>query len=364
MNGLEISPFIQSLPKVELHIHIEGTLTPALRWKLAKRNSIKLPYDTYEDLVASYTVTYNHRKEVNGDNGAPTFLEAFYAGCQVLQTEDDFYELAMEYFNKAKQMNVRYVEPMFSTQDHIKRGVPACNVLGGYLRAQRDGASKYGVRSNWIFCFLRDHPVQEGQDAYEEALPWAKAEGGKGLFHAVGLASNEYDSPPLLFEQAFRRARSDGLHVTMHCDVDQKDAVDHVHEAIFKILDGKGAERIDHGLNAADDPRLIEGLKERGIPLTLCPHAYHRRQKTEVLFPKITKLWNEDVKICINSDDPTYMHNVWIDGNMQKVYTYCSMTKGDMVDLVRNAVNASWAEPDVKQAIIEELATIDVTACE
>jgi len=96
--------------------------------------------------------------------------------------------------------------------------------------------------------------------------------------------------------------------------------------------------------------------------LTLCPHAYHRRQKAEVLFPKITKLWNEGVKICINSDDPTYMHNVWIDGNMQKVYTYCSMGKSDMIELVRNAVDASWAEPNVKRAILEELDAIDVTA--
>ncbi|KAK5048612.1 hypothetical protein LTR84_005703 [Exophiala bonariae] len=361
MNGLEISPFIQSLPKVELHIHIEGTLTPRLRWKLSKRNNIKLPYDTYEDLVASYAVTYNHRKEVNGDNGAPTFLEAFYAGCQVLQTEEDFYELAMEYFQKAAKMNVRYVEPMFSTQDHIQRGIPAQTVLDGYLRAQHDGPGRYGIHSNWIFCFLRDHPVLEAKDAYEEALPWGSVEGGKGLFHAVGLASNEFGRPPLIFEQHFRCPKSDGLHVTMHCDVDQKDAVAHVHETIFDILNGQGTERIDHGLNAVDDPRLIAGLRARNIPLTLCPHAYHRRQKTEVLFPKITKLWKEGVKICINSDDPTYMHNVWIDGNMQKVYTYCSFTKVDMINLVRNAVEASWAEQGIKEAILDELAAVDVT---
>lgn len=359
MNGLEISPFIQSLPKVELHIHIEGTLTPALRWKLATRNNIKLPYETYDDLLASYAVTYNHRKEVNGDNGAPTFLEAFYAGCQVLQTEEDFYELAMEYFQKAAQMNVRYVEPMFSTQDHIQRGIAAQTVLNGYLRAQQEGPRRYGVKSNWIFCFLRDHPVQEAVSAYEQALAWGRVQGGKGLFHAVGLASNEYNRPPLLFENLFRRARSDGLHVTMHCDVDQKDAVAHVRETIFEILDGQGTERIDHGLNAVDDPQLIAGLKARNIPLTLCPHAYHRRQKTEVLFPKILKLWNEGVRICINSDDPAYMHNVWIDGNMQKVYTYCCFSKRNMVMLVRNAVEASWAEKDVKRAILDELTAVD-----
>lgn len=364
MNGLEISPFIAALPKVELHIHIEGTLSPALRWKLAHRNNISLPYATYSQLLDSYKITYNHRREVNGDNGAPTFLETYFAGCQVLCTEDDFYELAMEYFQKAAEMNVRYVEPFFDIQAHTERGIAAEAVLDGFLRAQHDGAKVYNVRSNWIFCFLRDKSLESGLKAYQTARPWARTKDGrgKGLFHAVGLASNEYDRPPLLFEAGFQMAREDGLHVTMHCDVDQKDAVDHVHEAIFEVCSGQGSERIDHGLNAIDRPDLIAGLKERNIGLTLCPHAYHRRQATETLFPKIRKLWDEGVKICINSDDPTYMHNVWIDGNMMKVYEYCGLAQSDMIQLVQNAVEMSWAEEEVKEEILKELEEFSVSS--
>jgi adenosine deaminase len=356
MNGLQISPFIASLPKVELHVHIEGTLTPALRWKLARRNNVALPYATYEALEDSYRVTYNHRREVNGDNGAPTFLEAYFAGCQVLCTEDDFYELGMAYLERAHAMKVRYVEPFFDTQAHTRRGIPAEAVLNGYLRAQRDGAQRYGVRSNWIFCFLRDEPVEEGLEAYRSARPWARTKDGRGrgLFHAVGLASNEYNRPPGLFEKAFVLAKSDGLHVTMHCDVDQKDAVQHMHEAIFGVC----ADRIDHGLNAVDRDDLIPGLKARGIGLTLCPHAYHRRQATDVLFPKIRKLWEAGVQFCINSDDPTYMHDVWIDGNMMKVSEYCDFSKRDMATLVRNAVDMSWAEEHIKNEILLELEEV------
>jgi adenosine deaminase len=366
MNGLEISPFIASLPKVELHIHIEGTLTPELRWKLAKRNNIALPYETYEQLRDSYKVTYNHRKEVNGDNSAPTFLEAYFSGTQVLCREDDFYELAMAYLRRASEMNVRYVEPFFDLQAYLPRGIPAATVLDGYLRAQRDAAETLGVESNWILTFVRDQSFGEAMAAYEAALPWARTfdkdgkKKGKGLFHAVGLASNEYNRPPLLFETAFQRAQKDGLHVTMHCDVDQKDAVEHVHEAIFQVCGGKGAERIDHGLNAVDQPDLIDGLKARHIPLTLCPHAYHRRQPTEVLFPKIRKLWDAGVIFCINSDDPTYMHNVWIDGNMEKIHRYCQMSKRDMVQLVRNGVDMSWASEETKQRIVAELDAVDI----
>ncbi|KAL5402075.1 hypothetical protein PMIN03_010971 [Paraphaeosphaeria minitans] len=307
-------------------------------------------------------VTYNHRKELNGDDGRPTFLEAYFAGCQVLITEDDFYELGMEYFSRCAEMNVRYCEPFFDTQAHTERGISVPTILNGYLRAQKDGLEKYGVKSNWVFCFLRDRPLQEGLDAYATARPWARlADGtGKGLFHAVGLAANEFEKPPLLFEKGFHMAKEDGLHITLHCDVDQKDAADHVREAIFDVCGGQGTERIDHGLNALDLPELVPALKQRGIGLTLCPHAYHRRQSTETLFPKITSLIRAGVMLCINSDDPTYMHNVWIDGNMQKVYTYCGLSKAEMVKLAKNGVEMSWADEKTKMGLMEELDRVDV----
>ncbi|KAJ0328450.1 hypothetical protein COL922a_013204 [Colletotrichum nupharicola] len=363
MNGLEISPFIASLPKVELHIHIEGTLLPSLRWKLAHRNNVPLPYATYDDLLASYTVFFNHRPEINGRvPGIPTFLEAYFAGCEVLHTEDDFYEMSMDYLRRCAEMNVRYVEPFFDIQAHTRRGVPAADVLNGYLRAQRDGERELGVRSNWIFCFIRDESVQDGLDAYDVARPWAagNVEGGKGLFHAVGLASNAFERPPMLFEEGYARARADGLHVTIHCDFGQKDTHEHVREAVFEVCGGKGAERIDHGLDVADREELIQAVLERGIGLTLCPHAYHRRTPTEVLFPKIRALWERGVKFCVNSDDPVYMHDVWVDGNLQKVYAYCGMSKKDMVQLVRNGVNMCWASDEVKKELYRELGEVDV----
>jgi adenosine deaminase len=358
MNGLAITPFITNLPKVELHVHIEGTLTPALRWELAHRNNIPLPYSTFEDLKASYAVTLNHRPELNGRQpGIPTFLEAYFAGCEVLRTETDFYDLAMAYLRRCAEMNVRYAEPFFDIQAHTRRGVSASAVLNGYLRAQHDAAAQLNVHSRWILCFLRDEPVEQGLDAYHEARPWAAGtvDGGKGLFHAVGLASNAYERPPMLFEEGFKLARADGLHVTMHCDFGQKDTHEHLNEAIFRVCGGLGSERIDHGLDAEDKEELWQGLVDRQIGLTLCPHAYHRRTATDVLFPKIRRLWERGVKICFNSDDPTLMHDVWIDGNMQKVHTFCGFSETEMVQFAKNAVEMCWAEEHIKAAIYQEL---------
>ena len=362
MNGLAVSPFIAALPKVELHIHIEGTLQPALRWKLAQRNGVTLrfkdqTYNTYGELLESYRVTYNHRPELGGRKDVPTFLEAYFAGCEVLLQEQDFYDIAMDYLERCKAMNVRYVEPFFDIQAHTRRGVPAEHVLNGYLRAQRDGAEKHGVRSNWIFCFLRDEPVADGEAAYQVALPWAKTQSGKGLFHAVGLASNAYERPPGLFKAAFDRARADGLHITTHCDFGQKDTHEHIRQAIFDV----GIERIDHGLDVLDSDELVRGLKEKNIGLTLCPHAYHRRTATEVLFPKLRQLLDKGVKFCINSDDPVYMHDVWIDGNQEKAYHYGKLSKVEMVQVARNAVDMCWAEEDVKKGIYAELDGIDTS---
>ncbi|OAA75917.1 Adenosine deaminase [Akanthomyces lecanii RCEF 1005] len=362
MNGLEISPFIAGLPKVELHIHIEGTLQPALRWKLAQRNKVPLrfrdhEYNTYEALLESYRVTYNHRPELGGRKDVPTFLEAYFAGCEVLIHEEDFYELAMDYLKRCREMNVRYVEPFFDIQAHTRRGVLAEHVLNGYLRAQQDAAAQYGVRSNWIFCFIRDEPVQDGEAAYETALPWAKRPGGKGLFHAVGLASNAYERPPSLFADGFARAKKDGLHVTTHCDFGQKDTHEHIRQAIFDV----GVERIDHGLDVLDKEELMAGLVDKGIGLTLCPHAYHRRTATEVLFPKLRQLLDRGVKFCINSDDPVYMHDVWIDGNMEKAYHLGCLSEKEMVQLARNAVDMCWADEDVKKEIYGELDGVQIS---
>jgi adenosine deaminase len=176
----------------------------------------------------------------------------------------------------------------------------------------------------------------------------------------VGLASNEYDRPPMLFEEAFVRARRDGLKVTGHCDVDQKDHDEHIRQMIYGVCGGAGADRIDHGLDVHARPDLMAGLRERGIGLTLCPHAYNRRQRTEVLFPKIRRVFDEGGKFCVNSDDPAYMHGVWIDGAMQKAYTYCGFTKADMVGLVRNGVDMCWADEEIKKAILKELDAVEV----
>jgi adenosine deaminase len=343
-----VTPFVQNLPKLELHVHIEGTLTPSLRWKLAKKNHIPLPYDTYEELESSYKVVYNHRRKLRGDNGNPTFLEAYYGGMEVLRTASDFEELGMDYLRKAGQSNVRYAESFFDPQAHTRRGVPLEEVMTGLRMAKQRAKQELSVECQWIMCFLRDESPEDAMGVYERAMEY------RDVFVAVGLDSDEYDRPPSLFAELFRRARADGLRITCHCDVYQKDTHEHIRQVIDEI-GATGADRIDHGLNAADQPGLIQSIKERGIGMTLCPHAYHRHEPTDMVFPKIRRLFDEGIPITINSDDPTYMHMNWVEENLELARTICPFSDAEMIQLQRNAVEISWAHEATKKRILEEL---------
>lgn len=200
---------------MELHVHIGRTLTSSMRWRVAQRNSIALRYAAEQDLEDSYKTMYNHRKQLNGDNGLPVFLDIYYGGMEVLITEEDFFELAMAYFQKAAGMQVRYCEPFFDIQAHTRRGVSVKTVMRGLQRAKLKAAEKLNVNSNWTMCFLRDMSPESAMEAYSLALPF------RDVLKAMELDSDEFDRPPSLFEDVFRKAREDGFYLTAHCDVNQ-----------------------------------------------------------------------------------------------------------------------------------------------
>jgi adenosine deaminase len=145
--------FVLGLPKIELHVHIEGTMTPELRWKLSQRNGIpltagsdKVPLSSLEEVIQAY-------KQIRGRIGAGsaegrkcfTFFEIYYGGFDLLRTEEDYYDLAMGYFERAAEMNVRYSEPFFDPQGHTRRGIPFEVIMKGFKRAQEEAEKRLNV---------------------------------------------------------------------------------------------------------------------------------------------------------------------------------------------------------------------------
>lgn len=347
-------------------------MSPELRWKLAQRNNVILTAGSDKVLLTSLEQVRDAYTRIRGRIGSAsadgsksfTFFEIYYGGFDLLQTAEDFYDLAMSYFEKAAEMNVRYCEPFFDPQGHTRRGVLFEAIMSGFKRAQVDAERELNVsvthsmtayetnilqiKSQWVMCFLRDMSLESAVAQYEAMLPY------RDLIVGIGLDSDEYDRPPMLFADLFKRAREDGFKLTSHCDFNQKDTHEHIRQVIESI-GGSGAERIDHGLNAADREDLMDVIKTKNIGMTICPCAYIRHTSEVEVFPRIRKLFDAGIQVTIASDDPAYMEDNWILHNLLMIQDKCSFTDEEMIQLQRNAIAICWAPEALKEKLSSRL---------
>ncbi|WIK64724.1 adenosine deaminase [Gleimia hominis] len=330
---MALKEFIAGLPKVELHLHIEGTLEPDLKFKLAKRNGIELKHKTEQEVRDSYSFT-----------DLPSFLEAYYEGMNVLQTSEDFYELAIEYFRRAAKQNVRYVEVFFDPQAHTARGVSFHNVISGLRRAQLEADRNLGVSSQLIMCFLRDFQAEFAMATLLESLPY------KEWIVGVGLDSDENGNPPEKFTQVFERARAEGYLLTMHCDVDIPGSIEHIRQ----VLEDIRVDRIDHGTNIVENPELVQYVAKHRIGLTSCPISntwVSDTSKVELL----VELDKQGVLVTVNSDDPAYFGG-YIGECFERVAKDSDEVDEAMLTrLAKNAIEVSWAPQRTKNRLREEI---------
>ncbi|MFI6294160.1 adenosine deaminase [Nonomuraea sp. NPDC050790] len=323
-----MTAFIAGLPKCELHLHIEGTLEPELKFELARRNGIALPYAGVEEMRAAYDF-----------DDLPSFLKIYYEGMGVLRTEPDFYDLAMAYFRKAASQNVRYAEIFFDPQAHTSRGVPFDVVIRGLRRAVVDAENQLDLRAQLIMCFLRDFQAEYAMATLLESLPY------KEWIVGVGLDSDEKGNPPAKFAAVYERARQEGYLLTMHCDVDQQNSVEHIRQAIQDI----GVNRIDHGVNILEDPALVAEVLDKGIGLTCCPVS-NGYVTDSMKIEGIRKLLDLGVRVTINSDDPAYFVG-YVAENLEVL----NFPDEDLRQLQRNAFEITWLPRHVKDAYIAEV---------
>lgn len=324
--------FIAGLPKCELHLHLEGTLEPDLKLALAERNGIELDQKTVAEVRATYEF-----------DDLASFLAVYYPAMEVLRTEQDFYDLAMAYLRRAAADGVRHVEMFFDPQAHTTRGVPFTDVVQGYHRATVDARDELGISSSLILCFLRDHTAESAAETLESAAPF------KDLIMGVGLDSDERDNPPRKFADTFARARELGLKLTMHCDIDQVGSIENIRQVIEEI----GVDRIDHGTNIVEDPRLVEIVRERGLGLTSCPVS-NSFVTDDMKADEIVALLRAGVKITINSDDPAYF-GAYVAGNYVALAEKAGLSVDDVVQLARNSFEASWLSDEDKAGHLAEI---------
>jgi adenosine deaminase len=328
----ELEAFIEGMPKCELHVHIEGTLEAGMKFQLAERNQVSLPYENEEALQAAYDF-----------DDLASFLAVYYEGMSVLLAEQDFFDVTYAYLKKARSQNVRYSEMFFDPQAHTARGVSFDTVIRGIRRAQMEAETALGIRSQLILCFLRDWSAEFAMSTLLQSLPY------KEWIIGVGLDSDERNNPPLKFAQVFKRARQEGYLLTMHCDADQQDSVSHIWQAVRDI----GVNRIDHGVNALEDRELCAEIKRRSLALTVCPisNSYVTRgAKSET----IAAMLEAGMRVTVNSDDPAYFPG-YVNENLMRVQQDVGLGKAGLVQLVENAFEGAWLPRLTKDRYLAEL---------
>jgi len=312
--------WLNTLPKAELHLHLEGSLEPELMFSLAERNQIALPWDNVDALRSAYA--FNNLQE---------FLDLYYRGADVLRTEQDFYDLTWAYLQKCEEQNVVHTEPFFDPQTHTDRGIPFEVALRGISEALADGREMLGISSGLILSFLRHLPEEAAFATLEQAMPYRDA------FFAVGLDSSEVGHPPSKFERVFAKARAEGFLAVAHAGEEGPP------EYIWQALDLLKVSRIDHGVRAAEDPRLIARLVDEQIPLTVCPLSNTKLKVFQDMSQhNILHLLEQGVKVTVNSDDPAYFGG-YVTENFMALHDGLGMTREQARRLVQNSLEARLA---------------------
>jgi len=309
---------IKRLPKCELHIHVEGSLEPELMFALARRNGITLPHLSVEALRQAY-----HFQNLQD------FLNLYYQGMSVLITEQDFYDLALAYLERAHANNVRHVEMFFDPQGHTSRGISFSTVIAGLSRAIDDAGRRLGVQASLIMCFLRDRNEEDAERTLDSALAF------KDRIVGVGLDSAERGNPPSKFKHVFRRARDAGFFLTAHAGEEGPPGY------VWEALDVLGVARIDHGNHSVEDDSLMGRLARDQVPLTMCPLSNLRlRVVDDLAHHPLRRLMDRGIIVTVNSDDPAYFGG-YVNQNYLAISAALGLERDDVAAIVRNGIRAS-----------------------
>jgi adenosine deaminase len=332
IDSSRLPELLRAMPKAELHIHIEGSLEPELIFALAQRNGVAIPYASVEELRQAYAFT-----------NLQSFLDIYYAGASVLLQEQDFFDMAWAYLERAAADNVVRAEIFFDPQTHTARGVAMKTVIDGLHRACGEARAKLGVDAELILCFLRHLSEEDAFATLEQALPY------QGKFIGVGLDSSEVGHPPEKFARVFAKCRDLGLHLVAHAGEEGPPAY------VWAALDVLKVERIDHGVQSVKDPALMRRLAQDRIPLTVCPLSNLKL----CVFPHLAdhnlrQLLDAGLVATVNSDDPAYFGG-YMNENFLQTFAATRLDAGHAYRLARNSFEGSFAGSATKRRYIDRL---------
>lgn len=328
----DLKKLVAQLPKAELHIHIEGSLEPAMMFDLANRNAISLPYPNIETLSKAYNF-----------NCLQDFLDLYYQGMSVLQNEQDFFDLTWAYLQKCHQQNVVHSEIFFDPQGHTERGIAFETVINGICGALDKAQGELGISSKLIMCFLRHLDEKSAFTTLDMAMPYLDRITG------VGLDSSEMGRPPSLFQNVFTEARNLGLKSVAHAGEEGPP------EYIYEALDLLKVDRIDHGNRSLEDDDLVQRVIDEKMPLTVCPQSNLRLAVVKDMAEHpIRNMLSLGMNACVNSDDPAYFGG-YMNENFNSLIDSTGLGEDEIYQLITNGFESSFLDKSEKQTHLERI---------
>jgi adenosine deaminase len=326
---------IRAMPKVELHVHLEGSLQPATLLALVRRHGLALPADTAEGLQAWYTFT-----------DFPHFIEIYKAISACLRTPDDIELVAREFLAGQAAQNIRYSEVTYTAFTHYAtKGLSFADQLAALNRARDWAAAELGVGMGVVIDIER---VVSPDEALLIA-DWAIAAHGQGVV-ALGLGGPEVGNPPERYAAAFERARAAGLPRVPHAGETVGPA------SMWGALRSLHADRLGHGVRCLEDPALVAELRARQVPLEVCPTSnvcLHVAPSLEQHM--LPRLLDEGLYVTLNSDDPP-MFNTSLTGEYLAAAHTFGLSRADLQRLALNTAQACLLPPAEKQKLVAELS--------
>jgi adenosine deaminase len=315
-----IEQFIETLPKAELHLHLEGSLEPEMVFLLARRNGIPLRWQSEAELRAAYDFA-----------NLQEFLTLYFEGCRVLVHERDFYEATLAYLTRASTENVRRAEIFIGPQSFTERGVPIEAVMCGVLGAIEDARAATGLSAGVIVSVHRHRPAEEALRLLDSVAPWL------GEVIGVGMGGPEINYPPGRFKRFFAKAKALGYRTTVHAG--EEGPAPYIQEALREL----NPDRIDHGVAALQSNSLTRELAERKIPLTVCPLSNVRLKVCPSLGAHPLKaLLRSGIRVSVHSDDPPYFGG-YVNENYLASQEALHLSVEDVAELARNSFLSSFA---------------------
>lgn len=329
---INLEEFIKGLPKAELHVHVEGTLEPELMFRIASENNIVLSYYSVAELKKAYIF-----------NNLQDFLDIYYEGSKVLVREKDFYDLTLNYLEKAHSQNVLHTEMFFDPQTHTARGVPFGDVIKGIYRAVIYAERKYGLSAKIIMCFRRDLDAVSALKTLTESFPY------RDMITAVGLDSFEKGNPAAKFKEVFRKAQDAGYLCVAHAG--EEGSADYVSDALHVL----NVSRIDHGNHSLEDNELVKELVSRKVPLTICPLSNLKLNVvTDLKAHPLKMMMEKGMLVTIHSDDPAYFGG-YINKNYIEISRALGLNSDEIYQLAKNSFLASFIGDSEKDYFIKIL---------